>query len=156
VLSMYDESLYAKRAIRAGARGYINKQEATRNILPAIHRVLEGAVYRDESVTSRIVSRLKTNPQVANAGPEDLLSERELQVFKLTGGGLTPHQIAARLSISVKTVETYRLRIRDKLGLKDGSKLLQLAIAWTHDSDLSTVTLRQNTASSAGWQRAQA
>jgi DNA-binding NarL/FixJ family response regulator len=156
VLSMHDDALYAERAIRAGARGYLNKQAATQNLLPAIRRVLSGALSLDDKITTRIVARLTAKPGETRAGVEDLLSERELRVFELTGDGLTPHQIAARLNIGVKTVETYRGRIRTKLGLGDGSELLRLAIAWTHEAGHANLPLRHTPPGSAGWRNARA
>lgn len=131
VVSMHDESLYAERTIRAGARGYITKQEATRNILVAIRRVLAGHIYLNERISTQIISRLAT-PRAASDSPAELLADRELQVFELTGRGLNTRQIAARLHIGVKTVETYRARIRVKLGILDAAELLQQAIAWVH------------------------
>jgi DNA-binding NarL/FixJ family response regulator len=134
VVSMHDETLYAERVLRAGARGYITKQEATRNILIAIRRILDGHIYLNERVATQILARIAsqgTQPST-NLHPTDILADRELQVFELTGRGLNGREIAERLHIAVKTVETYRARIREKLNLKDGSELLQLAIAWTH------------------------
>jgi DNA-binding NarL/FixJ family response regulator len=132
VVSMHDESLYAERIIRAGALGYITKQEATRNILVAIRRVLEGTIYLNEKIASRIISRLTAHPGAVVATPPELLSDRELQVFDLTGQGLNTGEIASRLHVAVKTIETYRARIREKLKLKNASELLQSAISWTH------------------------
>lgn len=131
VVSMHDESLYAERVIRAGALGYITKQEATRKILLAIRRVLSGGLYLNDRVANRIVSRLMVNAGSAGGTPADLLADREFQVFKLTGQGLNTHEIARQLRIGVKTVETYRARIKEKLKLKDASELLQWAISWS-------------------------
>jgi DNA-binding NarL/FixJ family response regulator len=130
VVSMYDESLYAERAIRAGALGYITKQEATRKILVAIHRVLAGSIYLNEKIACHIISRLTSHDPSVGATPTELLSDRELKVFDLTGSGLNTSEIAGRLHIAVKTVETYRARIKEKLKLKDSSALLRLAISW--------------------------
>jgi DNA-binding NarL/FixJ family response regulator len=128
---MHDESLYAERVIRAGAMGYITKQEATRKILLAIRRVLSGSIYLNEKIANRILTRLTDHADPVTATPAELLADREFQVFELTGLGLNTHQIADRLNISVKTVETYRARIKEKLKLKDPSDLLQLAITWS-------------------------
>ena len=134
VVSMHDESLYAERVLRAGARGYITKQEATRNILLAIRRILDGHIYLNERVATQILTRIASPGahSSTNLRPTDMLADRELQVFELTGRGLNARQIADRLHIGTKTVETYRARIREKLNLKDGTELLQLAITWTH------------------------
>jgi DNA-binding NarL/FixJ family response regulator len=130
VVSMHDESLYAERVIRAGALGYITKQEATRKILVAIRRVLAGSVYLNETTAYHIISRLTSRAASVGATPPELLSDRELRVFDLTGCGLSTSEIAARLHIAVKTVETYRARIKEKLKLKDSCELLRLAISW--------------------------
>jgi DNA-binding NarL/FixJ family response regulator len=132
VLSMHDESLYAERVLRAGARGYITKQEATRSILRAIRRVLDGQIFLNENIASQILGRL-TAPHAGNAmSPVESLADRELQVFELTGRGLNTRQIAEQLHIGVKTVETYRHRIREKLQLAHATDLLRSAIAWAH------------------------
>ena len=138
VVSMHDETLYAERVLRAGARGYITKQEATRNILIAIRRILDGQIYLNERVATQILTRIASHGTApsTNLHPTDILADRELQVFELTGRGLNGREIAERLHIAVKTVETYRARIREKLNLKDGSELLQLAITWTHQQSL--------------------
>jgi DNA-binding NarL/FixJ family response regulator len=133
VVSMHDESLYAERVIRAGALGYITKQEATRKILSAIRCVLTGSIYLNDRISNRIISRLSSNDTSPTATPAELLADREFQVFELTGRGLNTHEIAAQLHIAVKTVETYRARIKEKLKLKDASDLLQLAISWTRN-----------------------
>ncbi|HZR21345.1 MAG TPA: response regulator transcription factor [Verrucomicrobiae bacterium] len=132
VVSMHDESLYAERVLRAGARGYITKQEATRSILCAIRRVLDGQIFLSEPVASQILSRLANAGPNQAAEPIDSLAERELQVFELTGRGLNTRQIASQLHIGVKTVETYRHRICEKLKLDHPRELLRSAIAWTH------------------------
>jgi DNA-binding NarL/FixJ family response regulator len=128
VVSMHDESLYAERVIRAGAMGYITKQEATRKVLLAIRRVLAGNVYLNEMVANGILTRLAKRSAPIKAAPADALADREFQVFELTGHGLNTHDIARQLNISVKTVETYRARIKQKLNLNDASDLLKLAI----------------------------
>jgi DNA-binding NarL/FixJ family response regulator len=132
VVSMHDESLYAERVIRAGAMGYITKQEATRKILLAIRRVLSGSIYLNEKIANRILTRLTNHTDPNTATPAELLADREFQVFELTGRGLNTHEVAARLNIAVKTVETYRARIKEKLRLDDASELLQSAISWSH------------------------
>ncbi len=132
VLSMHDESLYAERVLRAGARGYITKQEATRSILRAIRRVLDGQIFLNENIASQILGRLTAPHPADAASPVDSLADRELQVFELTGRGLNTRQIAQQLHIGVKTVETYRHRIREKLRLVHATDLLRSAIAWAH------------------------
>jgi DNA-binding NarL/FixJ family response regulator len=133
VVSMHDEMLYAERVLRAGAKGYLTKQDATHSILTGIRRVLNGEIYLNPKVASAVLARVATVQKKANDSVVELLAERELQVFELTGEGLSTRQIAERLHIDVKTVETYRARIKDKLALKDSSELLQLAIRWRQE-----------------------
>lgn len=133
VVSMHDESLYAERVLRAGALGYITKQEATRKVLHAIRRVLSGSIYLNEKVSIRILGRLTNHAKPGAETPADMLADREFQVFDLTGRGLNTHEIASRLHIALKTVETYRARIRQKLQLQSSSDLLQFAISWSRN-----------------------
>lgn len=130
VVSMHEENLYAERVVRAGARGYITKQQATYNIVAAIRQVLSGEVYLSEGSASAMLKRMATNTTPSADPLIDRLADRELQVFELTGNGLSLHEIAAQLGIDVKTVETYRLRIRQKLGLNSANELLKAAIQW--------------------------
>ncbi len=133
VVSMQDEMTYAERCIHAGASGYITKQHASRHIMQAIRRVLGGGLYLSEAVTSQLVSRSIGRQAPGEAGlAVSLLTDRELQVFELIGKGSSTRYIAEMLSLDVKTIETYRARIKDKLRLKDGPELLQRAIAWVH------------------------
>ncbi len=128
VLSMQDESITAERAVRAGARGYVSKQEPPKRIMEAVQTVLRGDIYWSERAAAVVASRIaspKDNTSIA-----DRLSERELQVFELVGLGRSTQQISDALHIDISTVETYRARIKDKLGLRDGSELLQKAIQW--------------------------
>ena len=134
VLSMHDESLYAERVLRAGARGYITKQEATRSILHAIRRVLDGQIFLNENIASHLLGRLMAPNAGKAVSPVESLADRELQVFELTGRGLNTRQIAEQLHIGVKTVETYRHRIREKLQLVRATDLLRAAIAWAHQA----------------------
>src|SRR5215470_2267207 len=131
VVSMHDETLYAERVLRAGAQGYITKQQATRDILLAIRRVLAGGIYLNERTASAVLARLAAKPQAVSNSVADLLADREMQVFELTGQGLSTREIAGQLHIDMKTVDTYRARIKEKLNLKTSSELLQLAIRWS-------------------------
>ena len=133
VVSMQDENLYAERALRAGARGYITKQQATRDVLLAIQRVLRGEIYLSERMASVVLARLAAHPPSPGEFLTDSLTDREMQVFELTGTGLSTRDIAERLHIDMRTVETYRSRIKEKCKLKDGSELLQFAIRWNQD-----------------------
>jgi len=119
--------------LRAGARGYITKQNATREILSAIHRVLSGEIYLSEAVASTVLERLTSHPHGPVDSRTDSLTDRELQVFELTGVGLSTREIAERLRVDIKTVETYRARLKEKMNLKDGTELLKVAIRWNQD-----------------------
>jgi DNA-binding NarL/FixJ family response regulator len=131
VLSMHDESLYAERALRAGAKGYIMKQEAIDRVIEAIRHVLEGEVVVSSLVSTRILSRVVDGSTPGPATPLDCLSNRELEIFQLIGEGLSTRRIAERLNISVKTVETHREHLKGKLNVDDGTALLKLALLWT-------------------------
>lgn len=130
VLSMHDEAIYAERSLRAGARGYITKQEATRKIVQAIRTVLNGEMYLPPDVAKHVAVRsfgeLKEEPRWGM----DKLSDRELEVFRGLAKGWTTRQIADSLGLDVKTIETYRARLKEKLGFADATELLQAAIRW--------------------------
>lgn len=131
VWSMYSESLCAERALRAGALGYINKEQATDQIIVAIRRVLDGKVYLSETLSESLLHRsVGEGVQHVHRSPLNTLSDRELEVLRLTGQGLKTQEIASQLHLSIKTVETYRDRIRAKLDLSDGSKLTRFALQW--------------------------
>ncbi len=129
VSSMYDESLYAERALRAGAMGYINKEQALDNIIDAIRQVLRGRVYLSRDMTNQMLQRSVRGEQV-DRPLIDALSSRELEVFELIGRGLSTSQIAHRLHRSVKTIETHRENIKVKLNLSSGSQLTCRAVQW--------------------------
>ena len=128
VASMHDEALYAERVLAAGARGYINKQEAQDNIIRAIRQVLSGKVYLSEAMTDRMLSGM-VDARV-DKRDIDLLSNRELQVFELIGQGVTSSKMAIQLNLSVKTIETHQANIKKKLGLSSAHELNQRAIRW--------------------------
>ena len=129
-LSMHDESLYAERALRAGARGYIMKQQATEELITAIRKVLDGQIYVSDTVAAKMVGKLVSGRPDVGASAIDRLSDRELEVFRLIGEGHGTRQIAEKLHLSVKTIETYRAHIKEKLNLADSAELLQYAIQW--------------------------
>ncbi|MBP1729743.1 MAG: response regulator with a DNA-binding domain [Deltaproteobacteria bacterium] len=130
VVSMHDESLFAERALRAGARGYVMKQEALDNVLVAIRRVLAGEIFVSNKIATKMLERMVDSDSKTVTSPIDLLSDRELTVFRLIGQGQTTRQIAEKLHLSVKTVESYRSHIKDKLKLGGGTDLLKCAIQW--------------------------
>lgn len=131
-LSMHDEAVYAERALRAGAMGYIMKQEATERVITAIRRVLAGDVYVSESMAAKMVSKLATAGAARSTSPVDRLSNRELEVFRLIGEGHGTRQVADKLHLSVKTIETYRAHIKTKLGFKGAAELFRSAIEWVN------------------------
>ncbi|PYK09622.1 MAG: DNA-binding response regulator [Verrucomicrobia bacterium] len=130
VLSMHDEALYAERALRAGARGYVMKRETTKSVLTCIRRVLEGSVYVSERVVNSMARRFSASPKTAEASPVERLSDRELEIFRLLGQGRTTSEIAEDLHLSVKTVQAYCARAKEKFGVSSLGELLRAAIRW--------------------------
>jgi DNA-binding NarL/FixJ family response regulator len=130
VLSMHDELLYAERALRAGARGYVMKRETTKDVLTAMRRVLQGDVYVSDRVLKAMARRLGTSRKASAASPVEQLSDRELEIFRLLGQGLTTSQIAADLHLSLKTVQAYCARAKEKFGVTSLTELLRAAIRW--------------------------
>ncbi len=133
VLSMHDEALYAERALRAGARGYITKEEATVDVLSAIRKVLAGHVYLSDRMSARMMQKMVSGQANPTASPDQTLTDRELQVFEMIGKGTGTRQIAEDLRVGIKTVESYRARIKEKLHLNDANELLQHAIQWVQN-----------------------
>ena len=129
VLSMHEESLYAERALAAGARGYIMKQETSTSIIQAIRCVLGGEIYAGRNLMRTILSRFASQPD-PKISPIEKLTDRELEVLEAIGEGLTTKQIAARLHLSIKTIGTYRERIKEKLGLQNAFELIHQAVRW--------------------------
>ncbi|MFC1676070.1 response regulator [Planctomycetota bacterium] len=132
VLSMHEESLYAERALRAGARGYIMKAEAIKNLIGAIRKVLKGQIYVSEKISAIMIDKLTVGKAKFGASPADCLSDRELEVFLLIGKGYGTSQIAKKLCLSVKTIETYRSHIKEKLNISNAAGLLRYAIPWVN------------------------
>ncbi len=129
VLSMHDESLYAERALRAGARGYITKQEASGKVMIAIREVLRGEIYLDPRVMRRMLDKMVGKGMEGRA-PIDRLTDRELEVFELIGEGRTTREIGTRLHVGLTTVDTYRARIKEKLRLENAARLHAEASRW--------------------------
>jgi DNA-binding NarL/FixJ family response regulator len=134
VLSMQDESLYAERALRSGATGYITKDEPADNVLSAIRRVLAGEVYLSGSMTSVFLKDL-TNGMKSTARPLDRLTDRELEVLELIGHGHTTRQIAETLQLGVATVDTYRARVKEKMNLRTSTELQHFAVRWVRERE---------------------
>jgi len=130
ILSMHDESVYAERALRAGAQGYIMKQEASEKVLIALRRILSHEIYVSERIANRMLQRYIGNPIAGRPSSIAELTDRELEVFRLIGEGHSTRQIAEELHISAKTVESYQAHIKEKLSLRSARELVQHAIQW--------------------------
>lgn len=130
ILSMHDESIYAERALRAGAQGYIMKQEATDKVLVALRRILSHEIYVSERIANRMLQHYIGNPSAGRPSSVADLTDRELEVFRLIGEGHSTRQIADDLHISIKTVESYQAHIKEKLSLRSARELVQHAIQW--------------------------
>lgn len=136
VLSMHPETIYAERVLRIGARGYIMKHEPPEKIINAIRRILQGKIYLSPEIAEKILGGLTGMKQDEHSVPITNLSDRELEVFQLIGQGFKPHQIAEKLYLSVKTVETYTSRLKKKLNVETASELRILAINWQQKEDI--------------------
>ena len=133
VLSMHDESLYAERALRAGARGYVMKREAAKKVIQGIRSVLAGQLYVSDKIAAQMAEKFVESGPAATASPIEQLSNRELEVFELLGLGHNTRQIADHLHVGFKTVQAYCARIKEKLKLANATELLREAIRW-HES----------------------
>ena len=127
---MHDEALYAERALRAGARGYVMKHETSKSVLASIRRVLGGGVYVSERIVNRMALRLTSSREPVASSPVERLSDRELEIFRLLGQGRTTSQIAGDLNLSLKTVQAYCARAKEKFGVTSLTELLRAAIRW--------------------------
>ena len=142
MLSMHNEALYAERALTAGARGYIMKQEAMDSVVGAVRLVLAGRIYASETVKDRIMNGLFQPAGDGKTPAVNRLTDRELEVFRLIGRGLSTKEIAHTLNLSVKTIGTYRERIKEKLRIKHATELVQCAVHWTGSGDPAKGTER--------------
>ena len=131
IMSMHDEALYAERVLRAGARGYIMKQEGGKKLLQAIRQVLTGQIYVSEKMSARILETFSGRRPDESASPITRLSDREFEVFQLIGQGKGTKEIAQHLSLSVKTVEVHRAKIKEKLSLTTATDLVRYAVRWS-------------------------
>ena len=127
---MHDEILYAERALRRGAQGYVMKQHPPEKVIEAIRRVMAGEIYLSESMTSKMLKKIASGTAAWEASPVDRLSAREKEIFKLIGRGKGTRQVAEVLDLSTKTVDAHRANIKKKLDLKKGTELVQMAIKW--------------------------
>jgi len=138
VLSMHDEAIYAERALRAGAAGYVMKRSATGRIIDAIRQVLQGRLYISEAVSEKMAEKFVLARTQPDASPVALLSDREMEVFQLIGQGFENRRIAETLHLSPKTVQVYCGRIKEKLGLENATALIGEAVRW-HEHQHRTV-----------------
>ena len=137
VLSMHDEYLYAQRALSAGARGYIMTHEAMESVVTTIRHILDGKIYLNENMKEHFLSSMSGTPKTRNKNPVDRLTDRELQVFKLIGRGFSSREIAERLFLSIKTIGTYRERVKEKLKLKHANELVRCAVHFEKTGQIS-------------------
>lgn len=133
VCSMHEESLFSERVLNAGAKGYINKQEATTHIIDAVRHLLDGKIWLSKPMTERVLRGIAQDRSASAGASVENLSDRELEVFGLIGQGMGPSKIAELLHLSVKTVETHKQKIKYKLQLESGTELTRRAMQWTLD-----------------------
>lgn len=131
VLSMHDEQVWAERAIRAGARGYIMKKEASDNVITALRNIRAGKIHVSARIMERLLDRLQLKADTPSSRTVDLLTDRELEVFRLLGAGLSTREIAEQMKLGIKTIGTYRDRVKQKLGIKTAAELIRRAVLWT-------------------------
>ncbi len=137
VLSMHDESLYALRALKAGALGYLMKAEAVQHVISGIRRVLEGRIFVSPRFSEQLIYKAVQSIESGSSSPIDALSDRELEVLELLGKAHNTRSIAKMLNLSVKTIETHRAHIKEKLGFKDATEMVRFAIDWVAQQDLN-------------------
>lgn len=137
VLSMHDESLFAERVLRAGARGYIMKNEGGEKLIQAVRHVLQNRIYVSEALSGSILNHLAAPRRRGRQRSLDILSDREFEVFQLIGQGLRTREIAQRLHLSVKTVDTHRMHLREKLHLQSGPELIKYAVRFAASQELA-------------------
>jgi DNA-binding NarL/FixJ family response regulator len=135
VLSMHHESIYALRVLKAGARAYVMKQDVINKVIDAIRRIRNGHLYVSDDVASQMLNRLVGGDSPEDTSPVASLSDRELEIVNLIGNGLLTREIAARLHVSVKTVETHRAHIKDKLNLRNATQLVQFCVRWVEENN---------------------
>ena len=135
ILSVHDESLYAERALLAGAKAYLMKDKVSENIIKAIRTVLSGEIYVSDAISKKFLHKIAGDKAGTAKTPIESLSDREFEIFRLIGEGLKASQMAKQLHLSIKTIETYRSRIKEKLNLPNASQLLQYSIKWAKSQD---------------------
>ncbi len=138
VLSMHDESAWAERAIRAGAHGYVMKKEASESVISALRNIREGKIHVSSNMVSLLLNKLQVGADSQNTATEEDLTGRELEVFRHIGAGLSTREIAEEMRLGLKTIGTYRDRIKQKLGLKNAAELTRRAVLWTNNESFHT------------------
>ena len=131
VISLHDETVYAERALHAGAKGFIMKVASTEKLITAIRQVLSGQLYVSDKIREKLLSRMVDSGSAKQKSPIDLLSDRELEIFQLIGEGLSTKNISEKLSLGIKTVETHKAHIKSKLRLKNSNELMRFAVKWS-------------------------
>lgn len=135
VLSMHHESIYALRVLKAGARAYVMKQDVVKKVIEAIRRIRSGHLYVSDDVASQMLNRIVGGDFRDDASPVSVLSDRELEIVNLIGNGLLTREIATQLHVSVKTVETHRAHIKEKLSLRNATQLVQFCVRWVEENN---------------------
>lgn len=136
VISRYDEELFAERAIRAGARGYIMKMQAGEQIVTAVRKILNGGIFLSDNMSSKMLMGMASAREQNELSPYERLSDRELDVFRMIGRGKATKEIAEKLFVSTKTVDSYKARIKEKLNIGSSSNLLQEAVQWVKEKEM--------------------
>lgn len=137
VLSMHDESIYALRVLKAGAKAYVMKQEVVDKVMEAIRRIRVGKLFVSERVAHQMLNQVVEGTDPSSSSPVDILSDRELEIVNMIGGGIPTREIAQRLNISIKTVESHRAHIKEKLNLENATQLVQFCFRWVEQSKVS-------------------
>ena len=130
VFSMHDETIYAQRALRAGAKAYVMKKESPSKVVDAIRKIIQGEIYVSPSVADQVLHQIVNGPGNVSTSPVDRLTDRELEVVQLIGRGLSSREVADSLHLSVKTIESHRAHVKEKLGLRNATELVQFSVQW--------------------------
>ena len=130
VFSMHDETIYAQRALRAGAKAYVMKKESPSKVIDAIRKIIQGEIYVSPSVADQVLHQIVSGPGNVSTSPVDRLTDRELEVVQLIGRGLSSREVAESLHLSVKTIESHRAHVKEKLSLRNATELVQFSVQW--------------------------
>ena len=130
MFSMHDETIYAQRALRAGAKAYVMKKESPSKVVDAIRKIIQGEIYVSPSVADQVLHQIVSGPGNVSTSPVDRLTDRELEVVQLIGRGLSSREVAESLHLSVKTIESHRAHVKEKLSLRNATELVQFSVQW--------------------------